>query len=704
MGTKLRWGAFFLFALILICWGLTLLHTSDRKGETHHQRLEALFSVLDPDHPKVGPIIKKWETGERERSARALMKYLRSKPLPISIDQDLPRPTPTTLERASDAIEGRFTLQGVAGEALDPEGGIDWRARGPRNDREWSWFLNRHSHFPDLASAWQSTGDPIYLETLIGQLRDWYGKNPPPGHFSLSPAWRALETARRITESWSLIYDTLRQASPPRDEALVVFMLSLAEHGEYLRHHHHYGGNHLLTEMLALATIGIGWNEFRDSGEWKTYAISKVLDEFEAQVYPDGALKELSNHYQWIAGRSLQRFVRLFDPDDRRIEDLRTGMETFWDFFAWSTKPSGAGPLTNDSDIEPNALHLNGIFREYNRSDWHYIITSGQFGTHPTKGPTRFFPWAGQWLARSGWDRDADWTLFNIGPYGTDHQHDDRLHLSVSIGDRDFLVDKGRYTYQEGPWARYFRSLAAHNTIRFEGMAPVSGDRILKTPLRNHHLEAGPFQAAFGRSFHGWGGGISSIWSSPDDKSPQDFISSGRGLHDRVVIYRELGYWIVIDRVEAFGSQWIEANWNFHPDRVIDRDAHSFGTSGEHPGLRIYPLGERNWEIDKIRGHGPPAVRGWYAPHFNKKYPSPVIVARTRVSQPTIFAWLLWPQRTEDPETPEVRIETDPVSTQLWIRFGDLTEDVSIRWKRPGMDAPGWQPLGKAWIRFHPAE
>ena len=379
-------------------------------------------------------------------------------------------------------------------------------------------------------------------------------------------------------------------------------------------------------------------------------------------------------------------------------------METFWEFFAWSTKPSGAGPLTNDSDIEPNALHLNGIFREYNRSDWHYIITSGQFGTPPTKGPTRFFPWAGQWLARSGWDRDADWTLFNIGPYGTDHQHDDRLHLSVSIGDRDFLVDKGRYTYQEGPWARYFRSLPAHNTIRIEGLAPASGDRILRTPIQNHHLEEGPFQAAFGRSLHGWGGGMDSLWSDPGERSPLPFISRGRGTHDRVVIYRKAGYWIVIDRVEVFQPRWIEANWNFHPELDIDVSATSFGTSGQSPGLRIHPLGGPDWELTKIRGREKSGVRGWYAPRFNQKHPSPVVAARTRISQPTIFAWLLWPERTREAELPEFRNETEPFSVQIWLHFDQVTEDVSVRWDRPPPGEPDWKALGNAWVRFYPRE
>lgn len=34
-------------------------------------------------------------------------------------------------------------------------------------------------------------------------------------------------------------------------------------------------------------------------------------------------------------------------------------------------------------------------------------------------GPSSLFPWAGQVVFRSGYDADATWAFFDIGPYGS---------------------------------------------------------------------------------------------------------------------------------------------------------------------------------------------------------------------------------------------------------------------------------------------
>ena len=50
---------------------------------------------------------------------------------------------------------------------------------------------------------------------------------------------------------------------------------------------------------------------------------------------------------------------------------------------------------------------------------------------------------------RDGWHERAHWAWFDAGPWGIAHQHNDKLHLSVSPFGRDVLVDTGRYNYTE---------------------------------------------------------------------------------------------------------------------------------------------------------------------------------------------------------------------------------------------------------------
>lgn len=62
--------------------------------------------------------------------------------------------------------------------------------------------------------------------------------------------------------------------------------------------------------------------------------------------------------------------------------------------------------------------------------------------------------------------------VFDAGPFGMAplyaHAHADALSFWLSYGGREFLVDPGTYTYEWSKWRTYFRSTAAHNTIRVD--------------------------------------------------------------------------------------------------------------------------------------------------------------------------------------------------------------------------------------------
>ena len=81
------------------------------------------------------------------------------------------------------------------------------------------------------------------------------------------------------------------------DDVLVDWYKSVWEHGWRLRNFHRTG-NWLIMEMNGLAQIGILYPQFRDAPAWKAYAYARLVDELEAQVYPDGFQVELSTGYR----------------------------------------------------------------------------------------------------------------------------------------------------------------------------------------------------------------------------------------------------------------------------------------------------------------------------------------------------------------------------------------------------------------------
>src|SRR5690606_15235854 len=104
----------------------------------------------------------------------------------------------------------------------------------------------------------------------------------------------------------------------------------------------------------------------------------------------------------------------------------------------------------------------------------------------PPGAPSVVYPWAGQLVMRSGYDVDAHWAFFDIGPWGTGHQHNDKLHLSVSAFGRDLLVDGGRFAYRGSladKFRRYAVGSASHNVVLIDGNGQDAGPRVAEAPV-----------------------------------------------------------------------------------------------------------------------------------------------------------------------------------------------------------------------------
>ncbi|WP_232767513.1 heparinase II/III family protein, partial [Geminisphaera colitermitum] len=353
---------------------------------------------------------------------------------------------------ADAALLDTYTLQGIT--ATQPRlsnGGYDWDWRGPNKDPEWAWFFNRHAIFQNLLDAYRKTGDTRYRDHLLATLNDWIAAHPPPRAISFSAAWRPLEAARRVMESWIPTWRQLRDdpaAFPPERRAR--FLQSLHDHGNHLRHHHAFAGNHLITEMLALAELSLTLPDLPDALEWRDYALTRLARAYDEQVYPDGAHKELSTHYQRVVALNYQQLLTLLRTSGQT--DLARAWEPrvrrLWEYFAAVMKPDGTNPLNNDSDTEAVAT----LLRAYSPD------------TLPPTHSTHL-PYAGQTIFRSRLSPLHLWAFFDTGPRGTDHDHADRLHFSLSIDRNDFLVDNGRYTYTPGPFRDYFAGPSAHNVV-----------------------------------------------------------------------------------------------------------------------------------------------------------------------------------------------------------------------------------------------
>lgn len=637
-------------------------------------RVEQLLSGMDLEYPGMEPVKAALQQGDRSLALQALLQHMREKPVASQLIPALPPARKDILELADDATQGIFTIQSrTYTQPLLSDGHLNWEDRGPNGDKEWAWMLNRHPHFEFLVTAFESTGNAKYLECISRHLIDWIPVHPPPDRVTFSTSWRALEAARRIMDSWLVVYTYERDQAAVSDEALFLMLSAIPEHANYLRNHYSFwGGNHKMTEKMAIAICALVWTEFRESREWLRGALEVISEELYKQTYADGSYKELANHYQKVVAENYLRLLKMLDGNPLIDVDppFRARVEALWDYFAYVSRPSGFGPLNNDSSLEDNFTYLTDSNRYFQRLDWQYILSHGASGIPPANPPTRYFAWAGHAVMRNHWGADAHWAFFDIGPHGSAHQHWDRLHLSISIGQQDLLVDSGRYTYKPGPLREYFRYGVGHNVVRVDETDSRRPPNSVTEPMEVFsQIEDQVDAFAATVRFH------------------PNRLKFEQVKHRRMVVYVRDAGWLVIDELVGYGEHKYDTFWNFHPDCLVTQlghDALDIELGDEsHATLRLLnaPV---NGGWDLARGQLEPEIRGWYSWAYNERKPGTSARYRYTARQPRLNVWWLQPNPPKavlDGAEGEVRL-LQPLQTleDLEVEIGSGHESRVVRW------------------------
>jgi hypothetical protein len=447
-------------------------------GPTGQRMTDAeLFESLDLDLPKNPSAAK-----------AALAAHLRSRAMPRwPVDWRQPafrdrrnKPSRRTLEAAQKALEHKFDYTKGPGAkgTLDFGAKIDWTANpteGEARTHLWNESLNRHFHFRALADAYWQTGDDKWAKEIAGQILDWTASNPAlllsSGNSSDCKAWQTLTTGIRLADTWP--YALYRCLGSPAfsDDAICAMWKSVCEQARHLvRWPTHC--NWLTAESNGLYTAGVLFPEFKEAREWRRIALERLYKQLDDEVYPDGMEYELAAGYNnWVV-REFAGILELADLNERRGEvpgDFQAKMEKMFNYLLLASMPNGAIPGLNDSgNSDVRALLETGFKLFPKREDFQFVATGGKNGRAPAK-TSHAFPWSGHYVMRSGWDKDATYLMFDAGPYGYAHQHEDKLHFILWSHGRQLVLDPGNFSYDRSRWRRYVLSTAGHNTVMVDG-------------------------------------------------------------------------------------------------------------------------------------------------------------------------------------------------------------------------------------------
>lgn len=629
--------------------------------------MQTMLEQFDLDRPGMEQVKAAHTRGDLVAACTNLLAYYQNGKTASFLRRTLPAASDKTTAEADTILKNVFVVQNVRGVVpVLPDGHRDWHYKGPNNDREWAWLSNRHTQLSAVFDTYMETGNPKYARYVDLFLKDFIlASMPYPAVKSSTSVWRGLEVAARV-KMWSRIYYGMLQSPYLSPATQLLVLSSIPDHAHYNRQFHN-ANNWLTMEISALATVATNFPELKKSDEWISYSIATMVESMKGQVYQDGIQTELTSHYHNVALANFELFKEICDRAKRPLPDFfNQTIVQMYDYIARAIRPDGFRILNNDGDRGSDRELLLEAAKKYNKPEWAYLASNGKSGTKPVQGPSYLFPWASQLISRSGYDADAHWSFFDIGPWGSGHQHKDKLHISVSAYGRDLLVDAGRFAYT-GEVATKFRPYAtgsaAHNLILIDGKGQLPGPLLADKPLDASQVKITP---AF-------------------DYATSDFSkfdTDGAASHTRAVMYVRNQFWVVVDRIKTDKARKIETLWHWHPECLVSQDGNTIRTTNTRGNLAILPVSKQKTKIRFIKGQEKPEIQGWYSPEYNVYMPNTTTNYDTDIAGDQTFVWLLLPSEGKTPAVKSriisengdgVKVEVG-VGGKVWrvvVPFGD---------------------------------
>jgi hypothetical protein len=625
------------------------------------EAVASLMRALDLDRPGLETVRSAWQTGDSVAACEALLAYYRQREQPAWFRNAKPEAAPDAakIAEADDLVNDVFHGFGDRGRVpRDAAGRLDWTHRGPNRDLQFACRVNRHHFLNTLLCAYETAGERRYLSRLDEDLSDWLlaaDGHPAPKGFGHGP----LEAALRMPV-WTTVFFRLQDKSELRPATRLLLLAAIPAHADYLRETVRRRHNFATMQMSGLGTLGLAFPEFQQADRWWEFARDVMVQEVRNQTYPDGAQIELAFSYHLVSLRCFGDLLAKADAAGKPPGSAyRDRIETMWGYVADVLRPDGTGPLSGDTDLRDWSEALVEAAERFNQPSWRYVATAGEAGDRPAGPPSRFLPWAGQLITRSGWDHNAMWGFFDVGPYGHGgHGHPDKLHLSVYAFGRHLLVDTGRFAYQghlaEKFRARYMWHSRSHNVVLIDGQSQGKGQQVAQSPIDESSWTIA--------NDHDWAIGEMDNYRS----------LAGRARHRRALCYQRGKFWVVVDRVETDRPRTIRALWHFHPNCTVRRDEDVVLTTDPQANVRIVPAARLTWQASLARGQEEHELMGWYSPNYGTAVPTTVASYEAPINAGvTTFAWLILPAAGEVPPAKVELMDVDQERVELELRIED---------------------------------
>ena len=664
---------------------------------TEDQLMGEFYESLDLKRPELVAVARAVKQADWKEAAGALASHYRRRKSPPAP----PLAKSGSVPAAEKIVDHVFSLAGCPPHQLAPR--IQWN-EDPFDYEQWAISLNRHSHWRTLGAAYAGTKDERYAREFVAQLRSWIDRMPVAigRHFVEGPYSVAgksplsLDAGIRMAQSWFSAFYYFLPSPSFTDDDVVAMLRSFRRHAIYLMDPRHFrsGSNWGAMEAAGLLHLGCMLPEFQEAETWRDTAIQRLYQELDVQVYPDGAQMELTPGYHGVTLGNLLGAVDVARRTDTELpEDFVAKLERMFDYYVRIAMPDRTTPLLNDSWTGGIKGYLDkGLALFPHREDFRYLTTDGKRGTPPPYTST-MLPYAGWHVMRSGWETDACYLLLDAGPFGTGHQHEDKLSILVHAFGRLLIREAGRYSYDDSPWRRYSLSTRGHNTIMVDGL-----DQRHRAVRESFHTDRPVDTTWVTTAALDFASGDYTLGYGREENVPVE--------HRRSVLFIKPRLWLVVDRLHAGDDLPHKVQSLFHLDvsdvEVDPATGTVVTTDASGPNVALLPVGFDGWQIEIVKGQTEPIVQGWLptAKH-NVLRPVPTAVYHRLVVGDAMIAYVIAPLKPGEAVPRVTPLALGPTGSPESFAFeivGPADVAYTVLWNdRPGspVEAAGRQTAAR---------
>ena len=535
---------------LLLFFSATLVHAQDW--------LDEVVSWIDPGSVPGQQIATLPIADNRAEIIEVLGSYFRTRP----------QIEPRWIIPASDslsALDLRIARETVNHRITTREGTQQFGEHLP-------WFspekrlttISRFPFFDQLVPAYFHTRDEQFARAMVRDMLDYVAHVPiekADGFTVQDPLisnpfnWVLLQW--RVTRWLDALY-YLRNSPSLSNADYLQILLHIWKEVDWMVPRMMLGlHNGTLGNTRTIIYTGLHFRELKKGREWLNFGVSFFGSFLQTAFYKDEFLIELTLGY---SEGTLLMATMIYEglPDNLR-SFVREPLERIVEAHIGMMKPDRSLPRYGDHgiyDIRDRLLRTGA--RLFDREDWLQVAQDAAVmrdGLSFLSFPKTSRPYylSGYYAMREHWGTQAQYLAMDAGPYGTNHQHSDKLSLVLSADGANFIVDPGTSLYRSlEPGPRYdLRFGFLHNVITIDGIDPNAGwDRHYGFDVLENRWITNPEYDYLEGVYEFRNNLLDIIWR-------------------RGVFYRRGEYWILMDALKGHGQHRAESNFQFAPDVEI---------------------------------------------------------------------------------------------------------------------------------------